>query len=1137
MKKIIQSLILIVSLLVIVSCAIPREHDEILSKLEITYATSDSENSVTQDITFKNEAYKNYTITWSSNNEAIKIEGNKGIVTRLDYDVDVTITVRVATTLEFKEKTFTLTVKALVVEVDLEEILDSISIQYSGNDTKDSITQDITLPNAAINGVTVSWTSNHAAIKIEGNKGVVTRTSSDATVILTVTVSKDSKEAKADFTVIVKAQDATQPTDQEKLDAAKAALSITQTNVTENFELPLTGLNNTTVTWSSNNEAIEIDGANAIVTRGTEDVTVTLTATITLNDATATKTFEVTVKAEEVIVIDLETIVESIAITFADENDEDNVTANLVLPNDDVQGVTITWASDNDAIKVEGSTGVVKRSLLDVTVTLTVTATLDGESKTATHEVVVKGIEATDIVDVYDLANDAIVTIQGVVTGVAGNNAVAIQDDTAAITIFSGDTFEDLVALIGKEVKLTAAKGINNGLHQLVNVEEFVEIGEADLPQVLDLQTLDAWGSALAPHQSKLVTAKKLLVTDLSTSGSNNTTVTLRDEENNLTINAFIAAVFKDALADDYASALKVGYYVNVESVLAWFNNPQFAITKPGQMTLPEDLTNDEKATMALASINVPAAGNVMEDFELEQPKYFDAVIVWTVSEQDAIDIIDGVAVVTRQAEDTPVVLTYELKLGEAVIATDAIELIVVALGTENVTLEYTGSTTANMVAGENNAALVGLDPEVFEVITEKKSASNEVGLNANGTLRLYQNVNGGTKLTVIASEEMVITAIKFNFASTVARALIIAGEEELHDDTLVANSSLFFGSLSVNEFSIQNINPENTQIHINSIEITYKPAAPKPEYEVDFDLGYPEAEVLPPVLVTEGKKVAKPEDPEREGFVFLGWFLNDEEFDFETPITENIILVAKWEDASQMMNVTFMDGLEEYLVIPVVSGAKVEKPEDPVKEGFVFLGWFLNDEEFDFETPITENIILVAKWEEVEVPLEPTLLRESDFGETDGWGAYTLQSNKAIENGENDSEPDGSTSWDILGGNVNTTQWDYIRMGGKEASSEASPKVYLKTNFTFASQVTRIVINIVALDSAEGNETVYLQTSANGTDWVTVASKTTSVGDLEFDELNIAQGSYFRFVFGRESTSNNRGTDVKTISFYGPQA
>lgn len=450
MKKIIKSLILIVSLLVIVSCAIPREHDEILSNLEITYATGDSENSVTQDITFTNEAYKNYTITWSSNNEAIKIEGNKGIVTRLDYDVDVIITVRVATTLEFKEKTFTLTVKALVFEVDLEEILDSISIQYSGNDTKDSITQDITLPNAAINGVTVSWTSNHAAIKIEGNKGVVTRTSSDATVILTVTVSKDSKEAKADFTVIVKAQDATQPTDQEKLDTAKAALSITQTNVTENFELPLTGLNNTTVTWSSNNEAIEINGKNATVTQGDEDVTVVLTATITLGNLSTTKTFSIIVEAKEIVNLTDEEKVNKAkdALTL----DELDITSNFELPVEGIYNTSIEWLSSDLAISIDENNAIVTRFIEDVVVVLTAKISLNEITVTKTFTVTVKAGAPMDInivideVDLIFTSGDTKDTVTGNITLKApiirfvdiiwnsDNSIVEISNDIAIVT-------------------------------------------------------------------------------------------------------------------------------------------------------------------------------------------------------------------------------------------------------------------------------------------------------------------------------------------------------------------------------------------------------------------------------------------------------------------------------------------------------------------------------------------------------------------------------------------------------------------------------------------------------------------------------------------------------------------------------
>ena len=45
-----------------------------------------------------------------------------------------------------------------------------------------------------------------------------------------------------------------------------------------------------------------------------------------------------------------------------------------------------------------------------------------------------------------------------------------------------------------------------------------------------------------------------------------------------------------------------------------------------------------------------------------------------------------------------------------------------------------------------------------------------------------------------------------------------------------------------------------------------------------------------------------------------------------------------------------------------------IVKPGDPVMEGYNFKGWFLSttDEEFDFSTKITEDITIIAKWEEV---------------------------------------------------------------------------------------------------------------------------------------------------------------------------
>lgn len=53
----------------------------------------------------------------------------------------------------------------------------------------------------------------------------------------------------------------------------------------------------------------------------------------------------------------------------------------------------------------------------------------------------------------------------------------------------------------------------------------------------------------------------------------------------------------------------------------------------------------------------------------------------------------------------------------------------------------------------------------------------------------------------------------------------------------------------------------------------------------------------VPSVLVKENEKVAKPDDPIQLGYTFKYWTLNNEEFDFNTKITDSITLVAEWEE------------------------------------------------------------------------------------------------------------------------------------------------------------------------------------------------------------------------------------------------
>lgn len=52
----------------------------------------------------------------------------------------------------------------------------------------------------------------------------------------------------------------------------------------------------------------------------------------------------------------------------------------------------------------------------------------------------------------------------------------------------------------------------------------------------------------------------------------------------------------------------------------------------------------------------------------------------------------------------------------------------------------------------------------------------------------------------------------------------------------------------------------------------------------------------IAPITVKVGEKITEPAAPESDEYRFLGWYLDGEKFDFNTPIKKNINLEAKWE-------------------------------------------------------------------------------------------------------------------------------------------------------------------------------------------------------------------------------------------------
>ena len=125
-------------------------------------------------------------------------------------------------------------------------------------------------------------------------------------------------------------------------------------------------------------------------------------------------------------------------------------------------------------------------------------------------------------------------------------------------------------------------------------------------------------------------------------------------------------------------------------------------------------------------------------------------------------------------------------------------------------------------------------------------------------------------------------------------------------------------------------------------------------------------------IVVEEGQAFTEPTPPTREGYTFSGWFLTatfDEgtEFNFNTVITENMTLYAKWIEIILQSTITF-DTVGGSSIEPITQnvGSSITAPEAPVKEGNVFVGWVINpamSSLYQFDTMPTEDITLYAIW------------------------------------------------------------------------------------------------------------------------------------------------------------------------------
>lgn len=111
--------------------------------------------------------------------------------------------------------------------------------------------------------------------------------------------------------------------------------------------------------------------------------------------------------------------------------------------------------------------------------------------------------------------------------------------------------------------------------------------------------------------------------------------------------------------------------------------------------------------------------------------------------------------------------------------------------------------------------------------------------------------------------------------------------------------------------------------------------------------------------IVQAGEKAIEPDVPSRQGYQFTDWYLDDTKYDFDTAVTGDMTLTAKWTANSYTIAFDTNGGSD---IDPITQdyGTVITAPEAPTREGYTFIGW-------DKEIPTTmpaENMTVTAQWE-----------------------------------------------------------------------------------------------------------------------------------------------------------------------------
>ncbi|WP_025725632.1 immunoglobulin-like domain-containing protein [Acholeplasma granularum] len=518
MKKIYQIITVLFLSIILVSCTNNSNNldklNELKNTLEISFNDNDDINNVTSNIILPTN-FDGYDIeiTWLSNNGAITIDGESGIVNRLDATIIVRISAHLKSGDDEVFKHFNVTVLA-------KDEVGNPSNKPVISGTKDfNLFEGDSKPDY-LAGVTAKDSNNNTLVVLVNHSNVDLTKKGSYDLIYTV---KDSNNNETSITVKVNVIE-------KVLEDTLLYHFLFNKDLSHGYSDPnetstlINSVDNTSITINKK-RANTLETGNGLVLSGASKTDTGAFIELNFSENISKITFEMKSWGE----FDLPQTTEA---KFQVKNGTNWVDVKNLLPDLglDIKQIEITELNaKNYRFYVNGNTSTQNTARIIFT-----DMKIYGGASTISNPN--PNPDPTPINEVISIKNallethNKLVTIEGVVTGFVGNQTYAIKDASGSIALFSPNALE-----IGRTYVIKGIRSEFNGLEQLGTKDSPLQIVETkgvavNTPQELSINLLSL---ELKPYVSHFVKLNNLTVVSRNTDTYGTIFIMLKDASNN----------------------------------------------------------------------------------------------------------------------------------------------------------------------------------------------------------------------------------------------------------------------------------------------------------------------------------------------------------------------------------------------------------------------------------------------------------------------------------------------------------------------------------------------------------------------------------------------------------------------------